>query len=132
MKKFMLLIAVVFLAFFCGCSDPAAEKEKANAALRAEVKEILDTIHIVEKGILSTADRSDIVNGDILMIFDKYKRLCELTGLNFYSWILTTPDGKFYTEEHFRKLTENTPKLVPFFVLQYFPYVDKYDKIRYK
>lgn len=116
MKKIFLLCAVfaALMTFCCGCSDPAAEKEKSNAALRAEAKEILDTIHVVEKGILSTADRADIVNGDILMIYEKYKRLCELTGLKFYSWVLTAPGTPFYSEEHFKKLTENTPKLIPF------------------
>lgn len=118
MKKTFFLFAVlaVLMTSFCGCSDPAVEKEKSNAALRAEVTEILDSIHVVEKGILSTADRADIVNGDILMIYEKYKRLCELTGLKFYSWVLTAPNTPFYSEEHFKKLTERTPKLIPFCV----------------
>ena len=33
---------MVLAVFFAGCSNPEEEKAKANAALRAEVKEILD------------------------------------------------------------------------------------------
>lgn len=115
-KSFSALLCISLCIFLCGCSDPVEEKAKNNAALRAEVREILDTIHTVDKGILTSVDRGDIVNSDILIILDKYKRLCELTGISYYSWVLTEPNSQFFTAEQFQKLTERNPKIVPFYV----------------
>ena len=67
MINFRLAASVLFMMLalcFAGCSNPEEEKAKANAALRAEVEEILNTIHIVEKGVLTSVDRGDIINND--------------------------------------------------------------------
>ena len=121
MHKLFIFINGILLAgaiFLCGCSNPEEEKANTNAVLRAEVKEILDSIQPIHKGILTTSDRNDIVNNsDIVITLDKYKRLCELTGLKFYSWILSeASNNPFFTDEQFQKLTENNPKLIPFYV----------------
>ncbi|MBR2723647.1 MAG: hypothetical protein IKB77_04870 [Lentisphaeria bacterium] len=113
---FCLAVIAVCSMFFAGCSNPEEEKAKANAALRAEVREILENIHIVEKAVLTSVDRGDIVNNDILIILDKYKRLCELTGISFYSWVLSEPNSPFLSSEQFKKLTEQNPKVIPFYV----------------
>ena len=119
MINFRLAASVLLMMLalcFAGCSNPEEEKAKANAALRAEVEEILNTIHIVEKGVLTSVDRGDIINNDILTILEKYKRLCELTGVNFYSWVLSDPNSPFFTPEQYKKLTEMNPKIIPFYV----------------
>ena len=119
MINFRLAASVLFMMLalcFAGCSNPEEEKAKANAALRAEAEEILNTIHIVEKGVLTSVDRGDIINNDILTILEKYKRLCELTGVNFYSWVLSDPNSPFFTPEQYKKLTEMNPKIIPFYV----------------
>lgn len=115
-NRIFIAFLMVAALFFCGCSNPEEERAKANAALRAEVKEILETIHIVEKGVLTSVDRGDIVNNDILLILEKYKRLCELTGINFFSWVLSDPNSPFFTPEQYKKLTELNPRIIPFYV----------------
>lgn len=118
-KSSLFLFGIILSAvcFFAGCSDPEKEKAEANIALRNEVKEILEAIQPVHKGFLTSEERSDIVNSDIIITLDKYKRLCELTGLMFYSWVLSESNNNpFFTNEQFQKLTENNPKLIPFFV----------------
>ena len=119
MKKitsFLFILTVLSGIFICGCSNPEEERAKANAALRAEVKEILDSIHIVEKGVLTSVDRGDILNNEILQILERYKRLCELTGLTYYSWVLSEANSPFFTLEQYQKLTERNPKIIPFYV----------------
>ncbi len=113
---FLFALITACSMFFAGCSNPEEEKAKANAALRAEVREILENIHIVEKAVLTSVDRGDIINNDILIILDKYKRLCELTGISFYSWVLSEPNSPFLSSEQFKKLTEQNPKVIPFYI----------------
>lgn len=115
-KNVLSVLAAAVMILFAGCSDPAEEKAKSNAALRAEFKELIESIHIIEKGILTVADRADIVNADIMLMLDKYKRINELTGISFYSWVISTPGSPYYTNEHFQKLTERTPRLIPLYV----------------
>ena len=119
MKKialFMAFFAGVLAFILCGCSDPAAEKAANNAAIRAEVQEILETIHIVDKKMLTSVDRGDIVNSDILQIIEKFKRLKELTGVTFYAWVISDPNSEHFPAEQYKKLTERTPGIIPFYV----------------
>ncbi len=119
MRRFVCFCTVVFAVmsvFFCGCSNPEEEKAKANAALRAEVQEILDSLQVVDKSMLSAVDRGDILNSEIMLMLDKFKRLSEITGLVFYSWVLSEPNTPYFSEEQYQKLTVNHPKLIPFYV----------------
>ena len=116
MKKFSLAVIAFLTVILCGCSDPAAEKAKNNAALRAEVAEILESIHIVDKKVLTSVDRGDVVNSDILQIVEKFKRLRELSGITFYAWAISEPDNEHFTAEQYKKLTERTPGIIPFYV----------------
>lgn len=116
MKKINLFILVISAFILFGCSDPVEEKAKSNAALRAEVAEILESINIVDKKILTSVDRGDIVNSDILQIVDRFKRLRELTGVTFYAWVISEPNSEHFPAEQYKKLTERTPGIIPFYV----------------
>lgn len=116
MKRFSLFILAVCALVLCGCSDPVEEKAKANAALRAEVAEILESINIVDKKVLTSVDRGDIVNSDILQMVEKFKRLRELTGVTFYAWVISEPNSEHFPAEQYKKLTERAPGVIPFYV----------------
>ena len=39
-----------------------------------------------------------------------------MTGVNFFSWVLSDPNSPFFTPEQYKKLTEMNPKIIPFYV----------------
>ena len=116
MKNLSLLFFGLLLFCLCGCSDPAEEKIKNNAALRAEVAEILETLQIVDKKILTSVDRGDIVNNDILQTVEKIKRLHMLTGHIVLAKLNSQVDNEHFPYEYFKKLTERYPGVVPFYM----------------
>ena len=116
MKKFSLFVFGILLICLCGCSDPVKEKEKSNAALRAEVAEILETLQIVDKKMLTSVDRGDIVNNDILQTVEKLKRLRILTNYIVHAKLNSQVDEEHFPYQQFKKLTERYPGVVPFYI----------------